>query len=304
LIRGLAWAGLAVLCWVPMFSVAKRTLPYLDAFALGTVRYAIGVALFVVILAAVEGTRALRYEGRFLVAAWLGLVGITGFNLFVWIGLLYTRPEHASIILALQTPMTAIAVWAAWGQRPARFTLGCVAVAIAGVLIVVTKGDLAQALADVAAGGALLGDVLIFLGAICWMVYTMASARFTGWSPLRYSVLTCIPGAVGLVAANAVAIGVGAAAVPGVETLAGVWWQILYFSAGTVVLGVLAFNQAARSLGPLNTMLALNFIPIGVFAIEVGLGRSFTAIELGGALVVVAALVANNLYLRGASTRR
>ncbi len=287
-----------------MFSVAKRTLPYLDAFALGTVRYAIGVALFVVILAAVEGTRALRYEGRFLVATWLGLIGIAGFNLFVWIGLLYTRPEHASIILALQTPMTAIAVWAAWGQRPARFTLGCVAVAIAGVLIVVTKGDLAQALVDIAAGGALLGDVLIFLGAICWMVYTMASARFTGWSPLRYSVLTCIPGAVGLVAANAVAIGVGAAAVPGVETLAGVWWQILYFSVGTVVLGVLAFNQAARSLGPLNTMLALNFIPIGVFAIEVWLGRSFTAIELGGALVVVAALVANNLYLRGASTRR
>ncbi len=48
----------------------------------------------------------------------------------------------------------------------------------------------------------------------------------------------------------------------------------------------------------------LNLIPVGVFAIEAALGRSFAAIELGGAAIVIGALVANNLYLRGASTRR
>jgi hypothetical protein len=35
-----------------------------------------------------------------------------------------------------------------------------------------------------------------------------------------------------------------------------------------------------------------------VFAIEAWLGRSFAAIELAGAAVVIGALVANNLYLR------
>jgi drug/metabolite transporter (DMT)-like permease len=73
---------------------------------------------------------------------------------------------------------------------------------------------------------------------------------------------------------------------------------------GTVVLGVLGFNAAARRLGPLNTMLMLNLIPIGVFGIEAALGRSFAAIELAGAAVVIGALVANNLYLRGVSTSR
>ena len=81
-------------------------------------------------------------------------------------------------------------------------------------------------------------------------------------------------------------------------------WQIVYFSVGTVVLGVLGFNTAARRLGPLNTMLMLNLIPVGVFAIEAALGRSFAAIELAGAAVVIGALVANNLYLRGVSTSR
>lgn len=300
MVAGVGWMTLAILCWTPLFSVAKRTLPLLDAFALGTVRYAIGVALFVALLAAVEGRRALQFDGRLVPAMLAGLVGITGFNLFIWIGLEYTRPEHASVILALQSPFTAIAVWLVHGQRPARFTLGCVAAAIAGVLLVITKGNPANALV----GGSLLGDALILLGAISWVTYTLAAGRFAGWSPLRFTVLTCIPGAVGLVLANAVAISVGAAVLPDIQTVAAVGWQILYFSVCTVVLGVLGFNAGARALGPLNAMLMLNLIPVGVFAIEAALGRSFALIELAGAGVVVGALVANNLYLRGTRASR
>jgi len=301
LVAGLAWIGLAIVCWTPLFSVAKRTLPHLDAYALGSVRYLIGIALFVALLAAFEGRGALRYEGRLGLATLVGLIGITGFNLFVWIGLSYTRPEHASIILALQTPLTALAVWLARGQRPAAFTLGCVLVAFAGVVLVVTKGDPRAAIE----AGELLGDVLIFLGALSWTTYTLAGAwRFPGWSPLRMTVLTCIPGTVGLLVANAIAVVLGAAEVPTFASIGNVAWQIAYFSIGTVVLGVLGFNAAARRLGPLNTMLMLNFIPVGVFAIEASLGRSFAAIELTGAAVVIAALAANNLYLRGLSRSR
>jgi drug/metabolite transporter (DMT)-like permease len=292
--------ALAIACWTPLFSVAKRTLPLLDAFALGTVRYAFGVALFVLLLAAFEGRRALGFGGRFVPAALVGLVGITGFNLFVWIGLVYTRPEHASIILALQSPLTALFVWFIRGQRPARFTLGCVAAAITGVVLVITKGDPANALA----GGSLLGDGLVFLGAISWVTYTLAASRFPGWSPLRFTVMTCIPGAFGLVIANAIALALGVASIPSPEALAAVGWQIAYFSVCTVVLGVLGFNAGARALGPLNAILMLNLIPVGVFAIEAGLGRSFAAIELVGAAVVIGALAANNLYLRGVSTSR
>ena len=287
-----------MLCWVPLFSVAKRTLPHLDAFALGTVRYALGAALFVGLLAAVEGRPALRYEGRLAAASLFGLIGITGFNLFVWLGLGFTLPEHASVILALQTPLTAVAVWLTRGQRPAAFTLGCVAVAIAGVVLVVTKGRPGAALTDIVAGRALLGDVLVFLGALAWTTYTLAAARFGGWSPLRYTVLTCLPGFAGLVLAQVVAVWLGLSRVPGIEDLYAVRWQIAYFALCTVVLGVLAFNAATRRLGPLNTMLMLNLVPVGVFAVEAALGRSFSSPELFGAALVIGALIANNLYLR------
>jgi len=79
--------------------------------------------------------------------------------------------------------------------------------------------------------------------------------------------------------------------------------QLVYFSLFTVVLGVLGFNNAARRLGPLNAMLMLNVVPVLVFGIEASLGRSFAPIELVGAAVVIGALVANNLYLRGVSKK-
>lgn len=179
LIRGLGWITVSVLCWVPLFPVAKRVLPIVDAFTLGTVRYAIGIVLLVALVVAIEGRQALRYEGRFVTATVFGLIGITGFNSFVWYGLTFTRPEHAAIIMAVQTPLIALIVWLTRGLRPAGFTLGCIAAAFAGVLVVVTKGD-----------------------------------------------------------------------------------------------------------------------PVGVFAIEAALGRSFAAIEIAGASLVIGALVANNLYLR------
>lgn len=294
LARGLIWLAISIGSWGALFSVAKRTLPVLDAFFLGSLRYTFGVLIFIAILWVAEGRQALRYGGRAMPAAFFGLIGFCGFNLLVWWGLSFTRPEHAAIIMALQTPMTAIAVWLTQGRRPQPFTIACVAAAIAGVLLVVTKGSLE----GVFAGGSLLGDLLVFLGAVSWVVYTMAGWHFTGWSPLRMTVLTAIPGAIGLVAINAAAVGLGYAELP---TLAAVWsvkWQVAYFIVFTVVLGVLGFNNGVKYLGALNTMLMLNLIPVIVFVIEAWLGRSYAAIELVGAAVVIGALAANNLFLR------
>lgn len=170
LIKGLGWITVSVLVWVPLFPIAKRVLPIVDAFTLGSVRYAIGIVLLVALVVAIEGRQALRYEGRFLAAT-------------------------------------------------------------------------------VFAGGALAGDLLVFLGALSWITYTLAAARFPRWSPLRWTALTCLPGTAGLFFANVLAVQAGIAAVPS----------------------------------------------------EAALGRSFAAIEIGGAALVIGALVANNLYLRGRS---
>ena len=277
-----------------MFPIAKRSLAMIDAFSLGTLRYVLGLAIFSALLWAIEGRQAFRYGTRLWPAIGFGVFGITGFNTLVWYGLNFTRPEHAGILMALQTPLIALSLWVLRGQRPAAFTLGCVAVAIGGVILVVTKGDPARAFE----GGSLLGDVLVLLGAVCWVAYSMAGGRFTGWSSLRMTTLTCIPGGIGLLLANAIAVATGFVPMPSLEAIGQVWWQVTYFALGSVVLGVLGFNAGVKHLGALNAMLMVNLVPVGVFAIEAALGRRYEAVELAGAAVVIGALVANNLYLR------
>ena len=279
-----------------MFPIAKRSLVLIDAFSLGTLRYALGIPIFVALLWAVEGRQAFNYGTRLWPAIGFGLVGITGFNTLVWYGLNFTRPEHASILMAMQSPLTALAFWALYGMRPSRFTVGCIIAAITGVALVVTKGDLSRAFE----GGSLAGDLIILLGALCWVAYSMAGGRFTGWSALRMTTLTCIPGGLGLIVVNLAAVSVGAVHTPSVEIIASVWWQLIYFAAGSVVLGVLGFNAGVRHLGALNTMLMLNLIPVGVFAIEAALGRTFATVEIAGAALVIGALAINNFYLRRA----
>ncbi len=66
-----------------------------------------------------------------------------------------------------------------------------------------------------------------------------------------------------------------------------------------VVLAVLFWNMAIGYLGALNAMLLGNLVPIVTFAIRILQGHRFETIELVGAGLAVAALIANNLYLRG-----
>jgi drug/metabolite transporter (DMT)-like permease len=302
-LKGLGWIAVSIAGWFPMYSVAKRALEHIDYFALGSLRYGLGVLVLAGLLAASEGRSAFRYEGRGLSATLFGIIGITGFNLLVWGGLSYTRPEHAALVVQMQSPLSALALWLVRGQRPAGFTLLCVAAAVAGVALVVTKGQPGVLLGGMGARE-LFGDFLILLGALAWVIYATFSSRFAGWSALRMTVLTCIPGSVVLVLVNAVVIAAGIAQLPTLAALAAVGWQVAYFVLGSVVLAMLGFNAAARYIGPLNALLMLNLIPVGVFAIEAALGRSFSAVELGGAGLVVVALAANNLYLRGRSTSR
>jgi drug/metabolite transporter (DMT)-like permease len=296
--KGVLIMLITVLIWGGMFPVAKGALQTLDAFWISSIRYGIAAPLFVAILCWREGGAALRYRGRFLRAALYGIVGFSGFSILVFLGLSRSRPEHAAIIMALQTPIAAFVHWALKGTRPANFTFGCIALAIFGVFLVITKGDPAHAFT----GGTFLGDLLIFLGAMSWIAYTVGAVSFPGWSALRFTTLTCLPGTAGILAITGVATLGGYASVPAGATVVSVTWELAYLAILTVVLAVLFWNMAIGYLGALNAMLLGNLVPVVTFAIRILQGHHFETIELAGAGLVVAALIANNLYLRARIT--
>lgn len=294
LVRGVLFLAVTVVAWGATFPIAKLALAHVDGYWLTAIRYACLAPIFVALLWLVEGGQSFGYGGRFLAAALVGTLGYAGFNLLSYIGLGHTRADHAAIINTLQAPMTALAHWLWRGVRPARFTLGCIAAAILGVVLVVTKGDPAQALE----GGSLYGDLLCLLGGACWVAYVLGVVKFADWSSLRYTALTSMPGTLAILAITAVATLAGVAHVPGADALRAAAWPTVYLVLATGVAGVLAWNRGIQLLGPLNAVLIGSLIPVVTFAITGLQGTRFTAIEIAGALLVLAALAANNLFLR------
>src|SRR5437867_3830111 len=177
-LRGAVLLLLAATAWGGLFPVAMVTLPVLDPFHMTAIRYGISAILFLALLAIAEGPRSLRLEGRGLRAAMYGTSGFAGLGLLVFEGLEHSRPEHGAIIMATQPLIAAVVAWLLRGARPARTTLMFLGVALVGVLLVVTKGHFA----GLFAGGTGLGDALMFLGAVSWVIYTLGAADFPSWS--------------------------------------------------------------------------------------------------------------------------
>lgn len=296
---GLVAALGAVVLWGIQLPIAKDAFATVDPFFLTTMRYLVAGLCLAIALVAREGPGALRYDGRLRRASALGAIGMCASPMLVFLGMSLSRAEHAVVIVALQPAITAIALWLFQGRRPAPATLACLVTAFCGVVLVVTKGSPTVA----ASPRELLGDFLVLVGAACWVVYTMGTVHMTGWSIWRITVLTMLPGALACTLVNVVLLGSGTTHWPSLEALVAVAPEMVYLTFGGVLVAMLAWNSGARRIGALNAALLINFMPVVTFTFRVAQGQRFLAVEIAGALLVVAALVANNLYLRAKSLR-
>jgi drug/metabolite transporter (DMT)-like permease len=297
-LRGAGLLLTAALAWGGLFPVAMVTLPVLDPFHMTAIRYGITALVFAGLLLWAEGASAMSVDGRGWRVAALGTSGFAGLGLFVFVGLQHSRPEHGAIIMATQPLMAALVAWWLRGVKPARATMAFLAIALFGVLLVVTKGRLTGLFSK----GTGVGDALMFLGALSWVIYTLGAADFPSWSPLRYTALTCLLSVPAIFGIAAVASATGYVATPTLRDVESVGWQLAYIVGIASVLGVLSWNTGNKLIGSTNGVLFINFVPVTVFAIRIAQGHRFQAIEFLGAALVIGALIANNLLVTRAES--
>jgi drug/metabolite transporter (DMT)-like permease len=296
---GLLAMTITVLSWGGLFQVGKVVLATLDPYYLTVIRYGIASSILLIILMLVEGRHTLAELRRDPRRAWLlfyGTMGFAGFSLLTFEGLRSTSPQQAAVIAGMQPLMMALVLWLIRGMRPAGVTLVCIAVAFAGCVVVVSRGDLAS----LAGSGNLVGDCLVLAGSLCWVVYTLGAQRFTDWSPLRYTALSCALGTLSIFIFSGIATWLGRAHVPSPAQIGSVFWQMSFLIVMASVVAVLLWNVGVKNLGPQNATLFGNFIPVVVFAIGILEGQTNAAAEYLGAAMVLAALIANNLFARRA----
>ena len=294
---GLLALTVTILSWGGMFQAVKIVLGTLDPFYLTAIRYGIAGAILLVILLLVEGGGVFKTLPRDPRRGWLffyGSMGFAGFSLCTFAGLRATSPQQAAVISNMQPLITALVLWLLRGTRPARATLAFVIVAFAGCIVVASKGDLA----NLAEGGTVGGDLLVLAGAFCWVVYTLGGARFSDWSSLRYTALSCGLGTLSIFFITGLATWLGNAHLPTQAQLVSVFWHMLFIIVMTSVVAVLLWNVGVKAIGALNATLCATLVPVVVFAIGIFQGQVTTRAEYVGAAMVIGALIGNNLMAR------
>jgi drug/metabolite transporter (DMT)-like permease len=283
----------AALAWGAMFPIAAHAIPTVEPLHLTALRYGFASIAFIAILWRIEGRSSLR--PRRTLRLWvLGTLGFAGFNLLSYVGLEHTGPRNAALIVPTMPLVTALVRWLRDGIKPPAATLGATALALTGVVLVVSHGDLGS----LTQGGVGFGSLLVLAGVVGFVLYTLGAADYADWSPLRYTTLSASLGTVSIIAITEAATLAGWVHAPSPHDVAATWPEIAYIVVAGALIAVLAWNAAIRVMGPQNTSLFINLVPVTAFVISIGGGYRPGAVELAGAALTIVALVGGNLLAR------
>jgi drug/metabolite transporter (DMT)-like permease len=286
-------ALIAVLSWGAMFPIAAHAIPTVEPFHLTALRYGLASLAFVALLWRIEGRASLRPERT--LRLWLyGTLGFAGFNLLSYIGLEHTGARNAALIVPTMPLITALIRWLRDGIKPAPVTLGATVVALTGVVLVISRGNLSS----LAQGGVGFGSLLVLAGVTGFVLYTLGAADYPEWSPLRYTTLSAVLGTGSIFAITEVATLAGWVRAPSASDVAHIWPELAFIVVMGALVAVLAWNSAIRAMGPQNTSLFINLVPVTAFVISIAGGYRPGAVELAGAGLTIAALVGGNLLAR------
>ena len=265
--------------------IAGRVLALAMPPAVGSLlRY---VAASVALLAAAlwaEG-RLPRLDRRQLLATLaLGATGIFAYNLF-FLGALSRLPASRSSLIVALNPVVTIAA-ASWlfGERLSPRRWVGVALALAGVWIVVTGGDPLELLA----GAVGAGELMMFGAICCWAAYTLIGRSIRGLTPLAATCYASLFGTVML----AIAAAPGLPALDPAALTAGVVGAILYLGVLGTAVAFVWYYRAVQVLGPARTVIFNNLVPVfgAVFGVSL-LDEPLSASMLAGGVIAVAGVM-------------
>ena len=268
-----------VVVWAGSFSVIKKLLD--DGVAAGDIailRYAIAAPGFAYILWRARGLPGLTRGDAARVAS-AGLLVVVGYHIFLNVGTRYTTAGIAALVVALAPGMTMILAFTFGLDRwSARRVLG-LAVAFAGVAIVVALGSGSDLSLDSAKG-----PVIVLGAPLAFALYNVILKPLLGrYDLLALTAASSLIGIVGLVPfARSSTVDEIVDATPTEAVL------LLYLGVLATLLGYIFWNLGLKGLGPTRAVAYTYAIsPLAVTFGAVFLDEPVTIwLALGGILVV------------------
>lgn len=245
------------------------------------------LAWFRIVLSGVLVTAAFLATGRRLPARrdWpvfvaLGLLGVTMNQVCFLLGISFSTPLHASLLYAFTPILVLAGAVVHLGERPTWRRGAGVALAVAGVVLVLTARGL-----DLAAG-VFRGDLIILVAVFAWSAYTLVGKRVL----VRYDPFTVIGvvfgvGAISVLPAAPWVLGGFRFARPG----AAGWAELLYLSAVTSGVAFTLWYYALKHLEATQVAVFTNLqAPLTALLAWLVLGTVPSGQVLAGGVLVLA----------------
>ncbi|HZW67341.1 MAG TPA: DMT family transporter [Pseudogracilibacillus sp.] len=300
---GAILAAIASMSWGAMFPVANHAFQYISPFYFTLIRYIPVAIILVILLYFIEGKEAFKLDGKGLILWFYGTMGFTIYNLFIFWGQdLLGDPGVllASIMEALAPIISILIVWYVHKERPFTFTIITIIAAFVGVFIVVTNGNIGLLFAS----GRFIPLFILFLAAAGWALYTFGGSRFSGWSVLRYSTLSCLYGTLTATFFVLIFSAFKMIEIPTLTEVYTVRYNMLFMILLPGLFALLFWNKAVIMLKPINAILFINLAPVTTVVIRLIQGYSISIYEYTGVVIVVLAIVSNNMYHRWLAKRQ
>jgi drug/metabolite transporter (DMT)-like permease len=272
---------LMAMIWGVNFVVVKFATGVLPPLPFNAVR----VALAAIILLVIGAMRPHPWPNRKQTIALLGL-GVLGNGIYQMLfisGINLTRAGDASLLIAATPAFVALLGRMRGIERiGGKGWLG-ILMSIVGIGLVSGAAAIAQTHA------ALVGDLLILGGSVCWAAYTiLLKPHLHDVDGVKLSALTMVGGAIALVAYSLPAI----IATPWAAAPPAAYAAMAFSGIGGLVIAYLFWYRGVRLIGPTRTAMYSNLQPIfAVIAAWIVLGELPTVWQGVGAASIMSGLV-------------
>lgn len=287
-LRAYMFLTLAALFWSGNFVVGRAVHARIPPIGLAFWRWSVAFAVLLI-----AARRPLRADWRTLARAWrivvpLGILGVGNFNMLVYVGLHDTSATNA-LLLQSACPAFIVALSFAMGAgRPAPRQLAGIAVSLAGVVTILSRG----APAALSALAFSRGDLWVLAAVLSWAMYTLLLARRPpGVAPLALMAALVLVGVLWIAPFYAWEIVRGGRVELNPVTLASVAYVALFASVAAYAL----WNEGVARVGASRAGVFLHLMPaFGSLLAIAFLGETFRPFHLAGI-----ALILGGVYLAG-----
>lgn len=284
--RIMALMILSTIFWAGAFIAGKVTTVEFPPFSLTFLRFFFASFLIFITMIKFEKKDWRLKKEDLPVLIFLGFVGMVGYHILFFIALKHTTAVNASMIAATNPLITTIlaAIFLKEGLSIAR--IGTIFVALTGVVLTITRGDLTI----IKTLSINKGDLIMLLAVACWAVYSIVSRRVMNkYSPLiltTYSFLLCtlftLPFAI-----------IEKPWVYLQHTTVNGWIGVLYMAIFPSYIGYLVQQTSIKELGPSKTSIFINLVPVFSMILSVIILKE----KVTGITIFSAALIVLGVYL-------